>query len=182
MTDPKRTTWLVYDHRDGKWLSEYGHPTNYVDEASSFSRDGAERLVAKTADLPWIDGRPPRTMIPDVRAEYKGLGLEGQAKAVWKFVEAAIKQAIADRPLVVDATFFETGKTYIRNEPFKAPEILPSFRCLHVAEHPRNGEPRAFGFGNTAAFFDTDWFSTALTPESWADGWVEYDEDGISHA
>lgn len=83
---------------------------------------------------------------------------------------------------MADPAFFETGKTYIRDEPFKAPELLPAFRCVHVAENPRNGDPRAFGFGGTALFRDADWYSTALTPEHWSDGWVEYDEDGASHA
>lgn len=77
-----------------------------------------------------------------------------------------------------DTTFFETGKTYIRDKPYLAPEALPAFRCVHVAPNPRNGEPRAFGFAGTALFRAEDWFSTALTPESWSDGWVEYDEGG----
>jgi len=176
MTDTT-TAWLVYDHQEHKWLKEFTHPTNYVDEASGFSREGAEKLVADVADCPWVDGRPPRTMIPDTRDEYEHLGLEGQAKAMWKLVEAAIAQMAADRKPAVplpDTTFFEADKTYIRDEPFKAPELLDVFRCVHVAANPRNGEPRAFGFGGTALFRDADWYSTALTPESWADGWVEF--------
>lgn len=79
---------------------------------------------------------------------------------------------------MANTTFFETGKTYIRNEPFKAPELLEVFRCVTIADNPRNSEPRAFGFGNSALFRRDDWYSTALTPQNWADGWVEYDEDG----
>lgn len=92
------TLWLVYDHQEHKWLTEYNHPTNYVDEASRFTREEAEKLVADAAGKPWIDGKPPRVMVPDTRAEHEHLGLAGQAQAVWKLVEAATEQMIADRP------------------------------------------------------------------------------------
>lgn len=72
--------------------------------------------------------------------------------------------------------FFEPGATYVRDEPYWAPEVLPVFRCEHVAANPRDGESRAFGFGNYATLCDADWFSTALTPYEWSPGWVRKTE------
>lgn len=75
------------------------------------------------------------------------------------------------------ATFFEPGKTYIRSEPYKAPELLTVFRCVAVAEHPRKAESRAFGFLATV-FPGDNWGSGARTPEDWGLGWSEYDKAG----
>jgi hypothetical protein len=72
------------------------------------------------------------------------------------------------------AAFFEPGKTYIRSEPYTAPELLPMFYCVAVAEHPAKAELRAFGF--LAAVYPGDnWGSDARTPEDWAAGWSEYE-------
>lgn len=74
------------------------------------------------------------------------------------------------------ADFFQPGKIYIRNEPYKAPELLDVFQCEHVAPNPRNGELRAFGFANNALLHADGWYSTALTPGNWARGWDEQKE------
>lgn len=71
-----------------------------------------------------------------------------------------------------DIEFFEPNRTYMRDEPYMAPENVDVFHCVAVAANPRNGEPRAFGFGKTANPDDKDWYSTALTPAKWDRGWI----------
>lgn len=71
------------------------------------------------------------------------------------------------------ATFFEPGKVYIEAKPFVPPENLGVFRCVAVAEHPRNGEPRAFGFCATVHPGD-NWVCYFVTLSQWEDGWTEY--------
>jgi len=75
------------------------------------------------------------------------------------------------------ADFFTAGHTYIQNKPYKAPELLDLFRCVHVATNPRNGEPRAFGFAKPSNAGDDAWYSTALGPSQWASKWVEVDTE-----
>ncbi len=63
--------------------------------------------------------------------------------------------------------------TYLRNDPYKAPELLEVFHCVAVANNPRNGEPRAFGFAKGLTEPVEGWYSTVLKPEVWAVGWIE---------
>lgn len=72
--------------------------------------------------------------------------------------------------------FFEPGKTYIRSEPYKAPEQLLLFRCVAVADHPAKDEPRAFGFLATV-HPGNNWGSDARGPADWDLGWSE-EKDG----
>lgn len=74
------------------------------------------------------------------------------------------------------ADFFTPNTTYLRNDPYKAPEQLEVFHCVAVAKSPRNGELRAFGFAKGLTAAVEAWYSTALTPEVWAVGWVEHTE------
>jgi len=74
------------------------------------------------------------------------------------------------------ADFFAPGTTYMRDDPYKAPELLEVFHCVAVANSPRNGELRAFGFAKGLTESVEGWYSTALTPEVWAVGWIESTE------
>jgi hypothetical protein len=69
--------------------------------------------------------------------------------------------------------FFEAGKTYTEKDPYLAPEVRQIFQCVAVAEMPRDGQLRAFGFGNSALRRQEGWYSTGLTPGDWGRGWIE---------
>ena len=68
------------------------------------------------------------------------------------------------------AEFFVPGTTYLRDVPFRAPEICPEFQCVAVAVHPSKGEDRAFGFWRQGAF--SPWVSQALSLADWERGWL----------
>jgi hypothetical protein len=70
--------------------------------------------------------------------------------------------------------FFTPDITYIRNEPFKAPELLGLFKCVAVTTHPASGGLRAFGFEATAYPGD-NWSSASYRVEEWEDGWLAAD-------
>jgi hypothetical protein len=78
---------------------------------------------------------------------------------------------------MIMADFFEPHRAYIRDEPYQPPELLDLFRCIAIATNPRNNEPRAFGFAKAVAVPDDGWYSTALTPEDWARGWVQQPDE-----
>ncbi|MER5750687.1 hypothetical protein [Streptomyces sp. NPDC002088] len=74
-------------------------------------------------------------------------------------------------PAGVAPLFFEPGRTYTENAPFRAPEDRPNFQCVAVAIHPTTGNRRALGFEQPGA--GRPWSSASLRDEEWADGWVE---------
>jgi len=45
------------------------------------------------------------------------------------------------------AEFFKPGRDYVENKPFRAPELIRTFRCTHVAAVPDGSELMAMGFG-----------------------------------
>jgi len=55
------------------------------------------------------------------------------------------------------SNWFETGKTYIENEPYRAPEILEVFRCLYSG--PMNTDQNlVLAFGeSTPAYPGNEW-------------------------
>jgi hypothetical protein len=66
----------------------------------------------------------------------------------------------------------EVGKTYIENEPYRAPEALGVFRCLAVDTVPGTDLRVAFGFG-TVAYPGTEWTPALLQLSSApADKWM----------
>jgi hypothetical protein len=67
--------------------------------------------------------------------------------------------------------FFQKGRTYTRNLPYRAPELRPDFQCIGIGQHPTKDEPRAFGFYRDGS--TSPWGSAALSTDRWADGWVE---------
>lgn len=71
-------------------------------------------------------------------------------------------------------SFFEPDKTYIRNEPYTAPEILPVFQCLTLGAVPETLDVLAFGFG-TVAFPGNVWGPGIVDKSYWGDGtlWLE---------
>lgn len=72
-----------------------------------------------------------------------------------------------------DTTFFESGKTYCRDELARVSEVLRIFRCVAVAAHPNNGQPQAFGFVRYAHGFE--WQGAVWSSAHWGHGWVESD-------
>jgi hypothetical protein len=98
MTDPKPTTlWLVYDRLEGKFLKEFTHDTNYVDEASRFSYDEACKLVTDAAIGEWPDGKPPKVMIPDLGSGGTYDDLVAQTKGAGALIQKATQRMVADR-------------------------------------------------------------------------------------
>lgn len=70
------------------------------------------------------------------------------------------------------ADFFEPGKTYARASS-RITEVSKVFRCVAVADHPDDKQPRAFGF---VAFTTpgSEWHGTTpWTLDHWAQGWAE---------
>ena len=67
--------------------------------------------------------------------------------------------------------FFQAGRTYTQNAPFRAPEDRPNFQCTAVAVHPTTGDRRAFGFDQPGV--GAPWSSASMRDEEWADGWVD---------
>lgn len=68
-------------------------------------------------------------------------------------------------------TFFEAGVTYVRDQPFKAPEINPQFMCWSVGDEPNGAGFRiAQGWGRGGSL--DPWSMTAMEPRHWAWGWV----------
>lgn len=90
--------------------------------------------------------------------------------AVLPVVEQEVRESIGTTACT---TFFEQGKTYVRDESIRITEVPRIFRCVAVAEHPVSGELRAFGFVAFAHGGD-EWCETAWTPDHWNQGWVEY--------
>ena len=66
--------------------------------------------------------------------------------------------------------FFVPDTTYIRDDPYKAPEIRPEFVCVGVATHPTKKDKRAFGFYRPGRF--SPWRSDAMDSTGWARGWT----------
>lgn len=66
--------------------------------------------------------------------------------------------------------FFVPDTTYIRDDPYKAPEIRPEFVCVGVATHPTKHDKRAFGFYRPGRF--SPWRSDAMDSTGWARGWT----------
>lgn len=64
--------------------------------------------------------------------------------------------------------FFEPGVDYDDATPYSAPEIIRTFRCVHVAAMPDTGEPIAFGFMRTDTI---GWGGTGMGPDHWRKGW-----------
>lgn len=98
MTTDTTTDWLVYDRREGKFLKEFNHPTNYVDEAGRFGYDEARKMVTDAAIGEWPDGKPPVVMIPDVESTGTSyVDLIAQTQAASKLIDEAVERMVADR-------------------------------------------------------------------------------------
>lgn len=69
------------------------------------------------------------------------------------------------------ADFFQPGRAYTEDAPFRAPEDRPNFQCIALATHPTTGDRRAFGFEQPGA--GRPWKSSSLRDEEWADGWTD---------
>lgn len=69
------------------------------------------------------------------------------------------------------ADFFQPGRTYTKDAPFRAPEDRPNFQCIAVAIHPTTGSRRALGFEQAGA--GGPWKSASFRDEEWADGWAD---------
>lgn len=67
--------------------------------------------------------------------------------------------------------FFQAGRTYTEDAPFRAPEDRPNFQCAAVAIHPTTGNRRALGFEQPGA--GRPWKSSSMRDEEWADGWTD---------
>ena len=91
------TDWLVYDHREGKFQKEFGHPTGYVDEAHRFGYDEARKMVVDAATGEWPAGEPPLVMIPDLGSGGTYEDLCAQAKDAGLLIKAATERMIVDR-------------------------------------------------------------------------------------
>jgi hypothetical protein len=72
--------------------------------------------------------------------------------------------------------FFQPGRTYTEDAPFRAPEDRPNFQCIAVAVHPTTGDRRALGFEQPGA--GRPWRSSSMRDEEWADGWTAVTEGG----
>ncbi|MCG7204006.1 hypothetical protein [Streptomyces arenae] len=80
----------------------------------------------------------------------------------------------SSRDQAADATpvsFFQPGRMYTRDAPFRAPEDRPNFICVGVGVHPTKAHPRAFGFEQAGA--GQSWSSAAQRPEEWTEGWID---------
>lgn len=73
--------------------------------------------------------------------------------------------------------FFETGKTYAKNNPFRAPEDNPLFHCLWAGKYPDTGEKMAVGFQSSG--YGNPWVPSIYDTEQFAGspGWVEALQD-----
>lgn len=78
------------------------------------------------------------------------------------------------------ADFFQPGRTYTENAPYRAPEDRPNFQCVAVAVHPTKGNRRALGFEQSGA--GAPWASASMRDEEWWDGWVEVAEGEATDA
>ncbi|MFI8351233.1 hypothetical protein [Streptomyces sp. NPDC085596] len=95
-----------------------------------------------------------------------------------KITRGAVRPNNVMLPAGVQPTFFEPGRTYTENAPFRAPEGRANFQCVAVATHPTTGTRRALGFEQPGA--GGRWSSSSMRDEEWADGWVEITEGGES--
>lgn len=69
----------------------------------------------------------------------------------------------------------EAGKTYVENEPYRAPEDTAVFQVVHVADYPgEEGVRLAFGFGTASWPGDCDWTPGVMDLSvTQADKWLE---------
>jgi hypothetical protein len=96
---------------------------------------------------------------------------------VWLLASKVERGAVRpDNLRMLPPNFFEPGRTYTEDAPFRAPEDRPNFQCVAVAIHPTTGDRRALGFEQAGA--GAPWKSSSFRDEEWADGWVEITEDG----
>lgn len=93
-----------------------------------------------------------------------------------KISRGAVRPNNTCLPAGVKPTFFEPGRTYTENAPFRAPEDRPNFQCVAVAIHPTTGTRRALGFEQPGT--GGRWSSSSMRDEEWADGWVDITEGG----
>lgn len=88
------------------------------------------------------------------------------------------------------SNYFEAGKTYIENAPYRAPEITAVFKVEWVGTFPDKPETHmAFGF-STPAYPGNEWqlqlqsasqedIDKGDLPESWVEAvWTMTEEDG----
>lgn len=89
--------------------------------------------------------------------------------------------------------YFQAGKTYVENDPYRAPEITAVFKVVWVGSHPGHPEDTFLAMGfKTEAFPGTEWdlYLNSITQqqlddeghnfsEEWAEGiWTEFEENG----
>ncbi|MFH9248185.1 hypothetical protein ACH4LK_22485 [Streptomyces lydicus] len=98
-----------------------------------------------------------------------------------RMADAAGKDTPAGGESTRDAgDFFQPGRTYTRNLPYRAPEDRPNFRCVAVGQHPTKDAVRAFGFEQPGD--GAPWGSAAMRDVEWQDGWVDVTEGGAVDA
>jgi hypothetical protein len=109
--------------------------------------------------------------------EFRANGETTQADTAALLASKVDRGAVrANNLRMLPADFFEPGRTYTEDAPFRAPEDRPNFQCIAVAIHPTTGGRRALGFEQPGA--GSPWRSSSMRDEEWADGWTDITEGG----
>jgi hypothetical protein len=117
-----------------------------------------------------------RTLALQIRAvARKGGSAEAQRAEAQRVMDAHVTWE-KDATSNAAPDFFQPGRTYTEDAPFRAPEDRGNFQCVAVAIHPTTGNRRALGFEQAGA--GAPWKSSSFRDEEWADGWVETTEGG----
>ncbi|CAM5249047.1 hypothetical protein SGLAM104S_01575 [Streptomyces glaucescens] len=142
--------------------------------AEKFDAHRADALVEAEVEIRLAAERNQAEHPDEAAMVTRRLGMRAAERVVRGMREETERESTP----VAAPDFFQPGRTYTEDAPFRAPEIRPNFRCVAVAAHPTKGSRRAFGFEQSGA--GAPWVSAALRDEEWADGWVIVPEGGES--
>ncbi|MFB6934533.1 hypothetical protein [Streptomyces chartreusis] len=148
-----------------------------VDQLAQY--DASRRAEALAEDGQAYNGE--LAMLRGVVATLKAVAQHGDLSDVEKLLrEHTIDDADA-RDAAGVAPFFRPGHTYSKGQDgYKAPEQTWQFRCVAIADHPReDAGRRAFGFMRQGL---GPWESAGVREGEYERGWVDITESGRANA
>lgn len=163
-----QTEYIVQCIRDGASM--------YEDDARKFLAEHDTHVRAEAlAEADLLPKKDVVAWLTKKAREFRSAGGRhhtAQADAVAAMASKIERGAVRPNNLRMGpADFFEPGRTYTEDAPFRAPEDRPNFDCIAVAVHPTTGNRRAFGFEQAGA--GSPWRSSSMRDEEWADGWTD---------
>ena len=193
-SDDPEATATVYDRLHSTWVLVYtgqhivrGVKGEFYPIAEDVLAETYELVTGTTvpADEQAYDGELAmlRGLVRTLRAVVRDDRADVAQKEVRRLLyehtadERAAYEQKSNRPADAAPSFFQPGHTYAKGQDgYKAPEQTWQFRCVAVAEHPREGAGRrAFGFMRQGI---GPWDSSGVREGEFERGWTDITEAG----